>query len=219
MRLITVLFVVTGIILVIAGMASSAFLPSTVTTSQWRDTYLAKWQAGDDTDKRDAVEQLAALLLVIPPSDPIHTALADRLEIHVDDTPDASMAIAFQALATGQSQKASRRLLDLILQYPDDYRINRFRIALARAFGADNQFDLAAAQLEPLMNTSTTNGQWAMLEKGLLLHEAGQYEDAISLLTELAATLDNTEYLLFPVKQALSAAVSSRMLVEGVAIE
>lgn len=207
------------LIISLTGTVLGGFLPSTVTTSQWRDNYLAKWQAGDTTDKLDAVQQLAALLILLPPSDPIYSTLVDRLRIHIDDMPDAQMAVAFQALATGQPQEASQHLLDLILQYPGDHRINRFRIALARAFRADRQYDLAIAQLEPLMNTTTTNGKWAMLEHALLLQEMGRYEDAITVLTELAASLEDTDYLTFPVKQALSAAVSQRMLAEGVAIE
>jgi predicted Zn-dependent protease len=189
---------------------SASFPLSTVTTGQWRDNYLAKWQSGDKADQQDAVQQLSALLVLLPPSDPVANAVGDRLD--VQQSADAQMALAFHALKTGSGRNASQRFLDLILQYPGDPRINRFRIALARAFRLDRQYDLAAAQLEPLMNLNTTDGKWAMLEKAYLLRETGNIEGAVTVLKMLTPAVRGTGYLEKLVQETLAAAGTERML-------
>lgn len=188
----------------------ASFPLTAVTTGQWRDNYLAKWQSGNETDQQDAIQQLSALLLLLPPSDPVTKAVGDRLA--VQQSADAQMAMAFHALKNGSAQNASQRFLDLILRYPGDSRINRFRIALARAFRMDRQYDLAAAQLDPLMNLDTADGQWAMLEKAYLLRETGNIESALTVLKTLAPAARGTGYLERLVQETLDAAGTERML-------
>ncbi|MGB3977207.1 MAG: hypothetical protein WBM02_08985 [bacterium] len=196
-------------------MCHSAFafvLPSTVTTEQWQDSYMAKWQSGNEGDKVDAIEQLAALLLLLPPSDSMGSITSESLERFIQISPDALMAQAFYSLQSGNPKIASQRLLDIILKYPDEPRINRFRIALARAFREEGKYDLAAAQLDPLMNLITTDGKWATLEKVDLLHKTGDFKGAVQILKLLAPAVEGSGYFEYRVKQALAAAGTEHML-------
>ncbi len=190
----------------------AAFLPSTVTSEQWQDSYLAKWQSGNENDKIDAIEQLSALLLILPTSDPMSSISNDLLERFIRVSPDALMAQALYLLQSGYPQIASQRLLDLILSYPDDPRINRFRIALARAFKEEGKHDLAVAQLDPLMNTMTIDGKWATLEKAILLHETGDFKSAVQILKSLTSVVEGNSYLEFRVKQTLASAGTEHMM-------
>jgi len=186
--------------------AGARQLPSSVSVTQWRDSWLAKWQSGNASDSDDALTQLAALMLLLDTDAAIAGNLMDRLETQRDTSADADAALGFQMLRRGFSEKGSQRLLDLVLKHPGDPRVNRFRIGLARAFRQDGQFDLAAAQLEPIMDLKTPDGQWATLEQARLLRSQGDDDGAIRLLTALeqSASSDYLRQLAHSEKQEAS---------------
>lgn len=169
-------------------------LPSSVSVKQWQDSWLAKWQSGNTEDKSEAMSQLASLMLLLDTDAPLIRDLTDRLDTQSDASVDAAAAVGFQMLRQGLSESGSQRLLDLILKYPSDPRVNRFRIGLARAFRQDGQFDLAAAQLEPIMDYKTPDGRWATLERARLYRAMNDDTDAIRLLEALESEAVN-DYL------------------------
>ncbi len=199
--------------------ASAQVLPATVSVSQWRDSFLAKWQAGNDADKTDSITQLAALLLLIANNDPQSTPLIERLEMQADVSPEAQMALAFHSLNSGLAQNASKRLLDLILRYPDDQRIPRFRIALARSFHLDGQLDMASAQIDPLINFETDSGQYAAIEKALIYIDLHENEKAVELLEKLLQISEESDYIHTLTQQYAASLQANQVLVEGVEIE
>lgn len=194
-------------------------LAASVSAAQWRDSFLAKWQSGDQQDKHDAIVQLSALLLLLSDSDPNKQDLIDRLEIHVTDSVDAQMAIAFSKLASSNPGDASKRLLDLIMRFPDEPRVQRFRIALARSFRMQGQLETANAQLEPLLNPNTEDGRWALLEKAMILDDLHDTHKAIELLKQLAETSAQPSFFHSIVTAKLSDLEMNRALVQDVEVE
>ena len=160
-------------------------MPSTVSITQWQDSWLAKWQSDASEDKTDAITQLAALHLLTEGKTEESGELQAKLMAVKGSYTAVDAALAFQLLETGFQDQAAKELLDLILNYPDDARVVRFRIGLARAFIQDNQFDLAGAQLEPIVNPDTPSGQWALLEQARLLKASGETDLAINSYNEL----------------------------------
>jgi len=211
MRLLKYIIVIT--VLVQGSLAQK--LPSSVSVPQWRDAWIAQWQSGNSDEKTRALSQLSALLLQLDVDAPESLELMDRLEPLGNQSADAGMAVAFQTLRRGFPEKSSRHLLDLILKYAADPRVNRFRIGLARAFRQDGQFDLAAAQLEPIMNLQTPTGRWATLERALLYRTQGADEDAIRLLEDLEKAAVNV-YLKQRIEQEKLEASFNRLVTSEV---
>ncbi|MCD4653045.1 hypothetical protein K8T06_03830 [bacterium] len=168
-------------------------MPSTLTITQWQDSWLAKWQSAEPEDKNQSMAQLAALLLIIDNDAPEISGLKNRLATQTEISIEADIALALQLLQIGFPDKAAQKLLDLILKYPDDFRINRFRIGLARAFRQDGQFELAAAQLEPIMDLHTSDGRWATLERARLY----QTQNNSKLAIELYEQIENSNASMF----------------------
>ncbi|MBN1879775.1 hypothetical protein JW823_06660 [bacterium] len=216
-----------GIFAVISVIISLAFcqeilaqdIPSTVSVAQWRDSFLAKWQSAVDKDKLDAIVQLSSLLLVMSDSDPLRSPLIDRLEVHVDESADVQMAIAFSLLSDNQPEEASKRLLDLILRYPNEPRIQRFRIALARSFRAEGQLSMATAQLDPLFDFATDTGRYAILEKAMILKDMQETQKALDLLNQLDSAGVESLYFSSLVRAEKESLEMKMILSGGVEIE
>lgn len=156
-------------------------LPSTVTLQQWKDSWLAKWQSGSSDDAKDAIAELSSLLLLLDNETPDIHSLRDRLQSQSQQNNDALIAIALKNLQSGFPDQAAESLLELILKLPQDPRVNRFRIGLARAFRQDERFDLAVAQLEPILELKTPDGRWATLEYARILRTQGDNQTAINI--------------------------------------
>ena len=194
-------------------------LPSTVSIGQWRDSFLAKWQSGTETDKNDAVIQLASLLLLMSDTDPLRNPLLDRLRMHSSESPDAGMAIALAKLESDHPEEASQLLLDLILRHPDDKRISRWRIALARSFRLEGQLDMASTQLEPMLSPETESGRWAIIEQVSIYKEKGEFEKAYAMLERFDPIDLNSDYLFSIIKAEREALEMRRSLSREVGLE
>jgi len=173
----------------------SQTITSTVSVSQWQDSWLAKWQSTDPIDKKESMEQLAALLLIIDKDSPLVNTLTDKLVTYSGiSSSHIDVAIAFQGLRVGFPDKAAEGMLDLILKHQNDFRVNRFRIGLARAFRQTGQFELAAAQIDPIVDLRTSDGRWATLERARIYQSQNDSKHAIELYKSIQNS-DATSYL------------------------
>ncbi|MBN1297175.1 hypothetical protein JXA80_10375 [bacterium] len=179
------------VLFMLAFTSYAQVIPGAVSIDQWRDMWLVQWQSGSPEARSEALIQLSSLLLVLDTDDPATHVIQDKLSSLASQSIDAEISTALHALHTGSTASASQLLLDLVLQHPADHRIHRFRIALARCFRDDGQLDLAAAQLEPVMNGSTPDSLWAKLERARLYRIAGHYDEAMTLYSVLENQNDN----------------------------
>ncbi|MBN1356876.1 hypothetical protein JXA40_11495 [bacterium] len=132
-------------------------------------------------DTRDCLERLAGYLKLIEPDDITAREIRECLEGVPEErwTPFLQAALGSHYLKTGNPDKASEMYLDLILSFPSDPKIMRYRIALAEAFRMSGNYIQAAAQLEPLLESRSTESAWAILEMARLNQSRGLPDKAL----------------------------------------
>jgi tetratricopeptide (TPR) repeat protein len=82
-------------------------------------------------------------------------------------------------LRLGNPEKSTEIFLELILSFPADPNILRYRTILAEAFRLSGDLDQAAAQLEPLLMVKTPESAWVFLEKARLCQAEDNAEEAL----------------------------------------
>ncbi len=157
-------------------------------------TELLKTDLESDSS-RDCVQNLAGLLRLLEPE----SADAGNIKKILDDLPRdkhnaySLASLAFWELKNGEPARASELLLALILRYPTDPDIARYRIALARAFRESGDFLQSAAQLAPIIENQSSVTPWALLEQARLYHAQKDIDNASRVYQQIETIARDSE--------------------------
>lgn len=134
--------------------------------AEYVDHLIAQSDALGSDSQVDLLEKLAGALILIDTDNPV----AEKIRLKLEQIPDKKKtaricaAIASDKLRQGDYRNACKLYFDLILRFPKDPNINRFRIAMARAYVMNREFDQAKAHLDPITRLPTIDAGWASLE-------------------------------------------------------
>jgi tetratricopeptide (TPR) repeat protein len=106
-------------------------------------------------------------------------------------TASSLAASAYDLMQLNQPGKAAEVYLNVILGFPKDPRIQRYRIALARSFREAGDYRQAASQLEPIQKGNTPDAWWAKLERARVYLAAGDEQNAVKMYKTIETQSDN----------------------------
>lgn len=134
-----------------------------------------------EISRESCIDLLFSWLVLLEPGD----ARADIVRGIIETIPESDLSPVLLAnkagdlLQNGKPAQAAEKYLDLILKFPKDENINRWRIALARAFRDSGNFKQAKEQLALIASGGSIDASWALLEQARLhyaLDEIGESE-------------------------------------------
>ncbi len=133
------------------------------------------------------VHNLAGYLLIMDPNHPGIPEVAAFLSGLPDDLESLTVAgaEAYHLMMIKQPEKASEIYLELILRYPSHPDINRYRIALARAFRESGRLRQAIAQLESILKQAPVLAPWVLLERAKIHTLEDEQDDALRTVARI----------------------------------
>ena len=141
--------------------------------------------AAENTDSlsgRQAEMELAGFMMLFAEDEDLREKIGAELKNVPGSlrTPEILIALAYYDEMHGNFALSADTYLQIILKYPTDKDIQRYRIALAESLRKAEQYDQALAQLELLQNQNNGFSVWAQLEIARLYRSMGNQAKASS---------------------------------------